>query len=58
MNITERQLAAIVTRAVEDALERAKALEKPRARPKPRKVYEEVTYGGGCHVFRGGGCGS
>lgn len=55
MNITERQLAAIVERAVEEALLRARALEKPRARPKPRKVYEEASYGGGCHVFRGCG---
>lgn len=47
MNITERQLAVIVTRAVEEALERAKALEKPRARPRPREVYVDIGQGCG-----------
>ena len=54
MNITERQLAAIVARAVEDALERARAIEKPRARPKPREVYQDIGRGG---CGGGGGCG-
>lgn len=54
MNITERQLAAIVERAVEEALLRARALEKPRARPKPREVYRDFG-GGGCGRYSGCG---
>lgn len=54
MNITERQLEMIVKRAVEEALDRARALEKPRARPKPREAYQDIGLGG---CGRGGGCG-
>lgn len=61
MNITEKQLAVIVARAVEEVLERAKLLEKPRLRPKPREIYyQEPTNGGGCGrrgESGGGGCG-